>query len=165
MKNFSRFLFAFIIFTIMWMLFTFPFSMSEFYVGMTVSFFIALCFGRYFTENGLSNLNPVRIFAFLIYIPFLFWEIVKANIEVAIIVLSPTLPIKPAIVKAKTSLKSNVGKLWLANSITLTPGTLTLDVIDDDYFIHCIKVKDTSVESSTKNITGKFEKLLRWFVK
>jgi multicomponent Na+:H+ antiporter subunit E len=164
-KNFSRFLFAFIIFTIIWMLFTFPFNMSEFYAGMTVSFFVALFFGRYFSENGLVNLNPVRIFAFLIYIPFLLWEIVKANIEVAIIVLSPTLPIEPAIVKAKTSLKSNVGKLWLANSITLTPGTLTVDIVDDNYFIHCIKVKDTSVESSTKNITGKFEKLLRWFVK
>ena len=165
MKKFSRFLFAFIIFTILWMLFTFPFSLPEFYAGMTVSFFIALFFGKYFSEEGLANLNPVRIFAFLIYIPFLLWEIIKANFEVAVIVLSPSLPIKPAIVKAKTSLKSDAGKLWLANSITLTPGTLTVDIIDDDYFIHCIKAKDTSVETSTKNITGRFEKLLRWFVK
>ena len=100
--------------------------------------------------------------AFLLYIPFLLWEIIKANIEVAIIVLSPTLPIKPAIVKAKTSLESDVGKLWLANSITLTPGTLTVDIDGNDYYIHCIKADDTSVEISTKNITGKFEKLLRW---
>ncbi len=165
MKSFSKFLFAFIIFTILWMLFTFPFSKSEFYAGMMVSFIIALFFGGYLSENGLANLNPVRIMAFLIYIPYLLWEILKANIEVAIIVLSPSLPIKPAIVKAKTSLKSDVGKLWLANSITLTPGTLTVDIIGDDYFVHCIKIEDTSVENATRNITSKFEKLLRWFVK
>jgi multicomponent Na+:H+ antiporter subunit E len=147
------------------MLFTFPFSIAEFYAGMAVSSVIALFFGKYFSANGLSNLSPVRVFAFLLYIPFLLWEIIKANVEVAIIVLSPTLPIKPAIVKAKTSLKSDVGKLWLANSITLTPGTLTVDIDGDDYYVHCIKAEDTSLEFSTSNITGRFEKLLRWFVK
>ncbi len=165
MKSFSRFLFAFIILTILWMLFTFPFSMTEFYVGMTVSFIIALFFGKYLSKDGLANLSPVRVISFLLYIPFLLWEIIKANVEVAIIVLSPTLPIKPAIVKAKTSLKSDAGKLWLANSITLTPGTLTIDIDGDNYYIHCIKAEDTSLEYSTNNITGKFEKLLRWFVK
>jgi multicomponent Na+:H+ antiporter subunit E len=139
--------------------------MAEFYAGMAVSLVIALFFGKYLSTDGLANLSPVRVISFLLYIPFLLWEIIKANVEVAIIVLSPTLPIKPAIVKAKTSLKSDVGKLWLANSITLTPGTLTVDIDGDDYYIHCIKAENTSLEYSTNNITGKFEKFLRWFVK
>ncbi|HDZ35412.1 MAG TPA: Na+/H+ antiporter subunit E, partial [Thermococcus sp.] len=58
-------------------------------------------------------------------------------------------------------LKNDVGKLALANSITLTPGTITLEVDGDKYFIHWIDVKDDSVDGASKNITEPFEKFLK----
>ncbi|GAB4292058.1 MAG: hypothetical protein Kow0068_17290 [Marinilabiliales bacterium] len=101
--------------------------------------------------------------SFLYSIAYLFvflWEMIKSNLDVAFRVLSPSLPIKPGIVTVKTKLKSKMGKLLLANSITLTPGTLTVDIKDDLLYIHWIDVKDTDIEAATKDIVSKFEKYL-----
>ncbi len=162
---FSRWVFGFIILLLLWLAFTFPFSLPELYTGIVVAAFTALLTAKYFDEFGISSFAPGKILGLLIYIPIILWEIIKANIEVAIIVLSPSLPIEPAIVTAKTKLKSNIGKMFLANSITLTPGTLTVDIIKDTYFIHCIKIAKTDEKYATDSIIGKFEKHLRRFVK
>ena len=71
------------------------------------------------------------------------------------------MPIKPGIVKIKTNLKTESGITALANSITLTPGTLTVDLTDDGYlYIHWIYVKAEDVEGATQHIARKFE----WFL-
>lgn len=75
-------------------------------------------------------------------------------------VLSPSLPINPGIVKFKTKLTTNYSKMVLANSITLTPGTLTVDVIDDTFYIHWIDVKTTDPEKAFTEIAESFEKIL-----
>jgi len=162
---FSRWFFGFIVLSLLWLAFTFPFSLAELYTGLVVGAFISLFTAKYFEEFGISSFAPSKILGLLIYIPIILWEIIKANIEVAIIVLSPSLPIEPAIITAKTNLKSDIGKMFLANSITLTPGTLTVDIIKDTYFIHCIKIDKTDERYATESIIGKFEKHLRRFVK
>ena len=97
---------------------------------------------------------------FPIYLLVVLKEMVKANIDVALRVINPSLPINPGIVEFKTSLKSNALKFILANSITLTPGTLTVDVKGDSFFVHWIDVKGT--EDEYKNyICGKFEGILK----
>ncbi len=85
-----------------------------------------------------------------------------ANIDVAYRVLHPNLPIKPGIVKVKTNLKTDTALTFLANSITLTPGTMSVDIDKDNGFlyIHWINVKDKDVEAATKMIVEKFEKIL-----
>ena len=75
-------------------------------------------------------------------------------------VISPSLPINPGIVEVKTKLKTGIGRLALANSITLTPGTLTVDIKEDSLFIHWIDVTSTDIEGATKNIVANFEKYL-----
>jgi len=57
-------------------------------------------------------------------------------------------------------LKSKIGRVILADSITLTPGTFTLDLKDDSMFIHWVDVKSTDLEKSTQLIVNKFEKYL-----
>jgi multicomponent Na+:H+ antiporter subunit E len=74
------------------------------------------------------------------------------------------MPIRPGIVAIRTSLKSDVGKLMLANSITLTPGTLTVDVSDEYLFIHWINVESTDVEEAGGLIGGRFEEYLKVIV-
>lgn len=161
---FGRWIYSFIILSIGWLLFTFPFNQQELIIGLIAAFIISIFTSKFFNEFGLDNFSPLKIIGLLIYIPYLLWEIVIANLEVAKIVLSPSLPINPAIVKAKTTLKSDFGKMLLANSITLTPGTLTLDIDGEDFYIHCIKIDDTSEGNATKTIMAKFEKQLRRFV-
>ena len=68
------------------------------------------------------------------------------------------MPINPGIVKVKTRLKTESGITALANSITLTPGTLTVDVTDDGFlYVHWINVKAEDVEEATELIARKFE--------
>jgi multicomponent Na+:H+ antiporter subunit E len=86
--------------------------------------------------------------------------LVKSNIDVARRVLTPSLPINPGIVEVKTILKSKIGRLILANSITLTPGTFTLEIQNDSLFIHWIDVKSADVNEDTRLIVRKFEKYL-----
>ena len=76
-------------------------------------------------------------------------------------VLHPALPIKPGIVKVKTNLKTDVGRTTLANSITMTPGTITVDIIDDIIYVHWIYVSSTDPEIYTEKISGRFEKYIR----
>jgi multicomponent Na+:H+ antiporter subunit E len=70
------------------------------------------------------------------------------------------MPIRPGIVAVKTNLKQDIAKLMLANSITLTPGTFTVDVIGDTLLVHWIHVKDSTIDETTKIIARKFEKYL-----
>ena len=75
-------------------------------------------------------------------------------------VLTPSLPINPGIVKFKTKLTTDYSRMVLANSITLTPGTLSIDIIDDTFYVHWIDVKTTNPEEAYKEIAEKFEKIL-----
>jgi multicomponent Na+:H+ antiporter subunit E len=72
------------------------------------------------------------------------------------------MPIHPGIVKVKTTLKNPAGRTMLANSITLTPGTLTVDITDDEYlYIHWINVKSEDIEQASRDIVARFETFLR----
>jgi multicomponent Na+:H+ antiporter subunit E len=86
--------------------------------------------------------------------------LVQSNLDVAKRVLTPSLPINPGIVKFKTKLKTNYSKMILANSITLTPGTLSIDIVDDTFYIHWIDVKSTDPEKAFTEIAENFEKIL-----
>jgi multicomponent Na+:H+ antiporter subunit E len=86
--------------------------------------------------------------------------LLKANIDVARRVLSPSLPINPGIVTFKTKLKNDFAKMVLANSITLTPGTLTVDVIKNKFYVHWIDVTTEDPEKVYKEIAEPFEKIL-----
>lgn len=74
----------------------------------------------------------------LLYWPWLGWEIVKANLDVARRILSPTLPISPTVIRLKASQKSDLGRVIYANSITLTPGTVSIDIDGEHIEVHAL---------------------------
>ncbi|MBI2207459.1 MAG: Na+/H+ antiporter subunit E [Candidatus Rokubacteria bacterium] len=76
--------------------------------------------------------------AFVAYLPWLFREIVVANIQVVKVVLDPRLPIDPVVGRFQTALQSDLAITTLGNSITLTPGTITLDVDGREFVIHSL---------------------------
>lgn len=152
------FFFAFLV----WMGLTCPTSWQDAVVGAFVSFFVALVTGGMFVKRPQLLKNPKRYFWFFYYIPVFIWECFKANLDVAYRVIHPDLPINPGIVKVKTKLKSETGLTFLANSITLTPGTLSVDIDRENGFIyiHWINVKDKDIETDTKLIVSRFERIL-----
>lgn len=106
------------------------------------------------------RLSPRAAYHFLAYTAVFLIEMVKANINVMRYVYSRRIDIHPGIVKIDMRLKSPIGRLALANSIALTPGSLVLDLQDDVMFIHWLDVQTTDREQATEMIAGPFEKHL-----
>jgi multicomponent Na+:H+ antiporter subunit E len=156
-----KYITLFILSFIFWLLLTFDFSVSNLIVGAVASIICALFFGRFFITNVYKLLQPRRYFWFIIYLFIFIWECIKANLDVAYRVLHPAMPIRPGIVKVKTTLKSDMAKMLLANSITMTPGTISVDIIDDYLYIHWIYVRSEDPEVYTPIITGAFEKYIK----
>ncbi len=146
---------------VLWLALSSELNRPELICGGVVCLIISLFAARLYSKLDFPPLSLKGILFSLIYVIVLFWEIIKANFDVAYRVIHPKMPIKPGIVVIKTHLKSDIAKLILANSITLTPGTFTLDVIGDKLLIHWINVKAEDIDEATSLIGHKFEKYLR----
>lgn len=72
------------------------------------------------------------------YIPWLVWEIIKANIDVALKIVNPSLPISPRLIRVRASQCTDLGRVIYANSITLTPGTVTCDADEEEFVVHAL---------------------------
>jgi multicomponent Na+:H+ antiporter subunit E len=156
-----RYITLFILSLIFWLLLTFKLTVPNIIVGSVASVVCSLFFGRFFVTNVYKLLQPQRYFWFVIYLFIFVRECIKANIDVAYRVLHPAMPIRPGIVKVKTTLKSDMAKMLLANSITMTPGTISVDIIDDCLYIHWIYISSEDPEVYTGIITGAFEKYIK----
>lgn len=145
---------------LMWVVLTASFAVQELAVGLLVAALAALFTWRSPRFGGSVLMMPKRFLYAMLYIPYLVKEIAKANVDVARRVLGKKLLIKPGIVKVRTRLKSPLGRLILANSITLTPGTLSVDMRDEDFFIHWINVESDDIQQASRKIVAGFEKYL-----
>lgn len=153
----------FILAYIVWIFLNWVPDWQHLLIGVFVSTLVAFLTGDLFPGRFTLLFDLKRYFWALYYIPVFLWECIKANIDVAYRVAHPDLPIRPGIVKIKTALRSDIALTFLANSITLTPGTMCVDIDKDEgiLYIHWISVKDIDVERATKIIVGKFERILK----
>ncbi|MGA2407984.1 MAG: Na+/H+ antiporter subunit E [Bacteroidales bacterium] len=156
-----RYITVFILSMIFWIMLTFEFTIPNLIVGAVASLITSAAFTRFFVKNVYKLIQPQRYFWFFVYLFVFIWECIKANIDVAYRVLHPAMPIRPGIVKVKTTLKSDMAKMLLANSITMTPGTISVDIIDDYLYIHWIFISSDDPEVYTGIITGAFEKYIK----
>lgn len=113
--------------------------------------------------SAFSGLRPLpqSFGASIGYVGYFLAELFKANFRMARIVLDPALPIKPAIVRARTELTHPVARLLLANSITLTPGTLSVEIKDEWLYVHWVVAEGTDNETATREIVSGFERYLK----
>lgn len=156
-----KYLNLFIIVLIFWLLITYDLSMVNLITGGIAALITTVVFGQYFTGKMTKFIEPARYFWFLVYLFIFTWEVLKANFDVAYRVIHPALPIKPGIVKVKLGIKSPVARTMLANSITMTPGTITVDIIDDFIYVHWIYVSSDNPEEYSNKISGRFEKYIK----
>ncbi len=157
MKQFLCILFT----LVLWLLLTWSVALLDLAVGVIVALLVATLLSHIYPDQPAKALQPRRIFWFLLYIPYFFYYCIRANLDVAYRVLHPDVPIHPGIVKVRTSLQSEMAKTLLANSITLTPGTLTVDVSGQHLYIHWINVHGEDEEAHTALIVERFEGFLR----
>ena len=79
-----------------------------------------------------------KFFLILQYVYVLIKEIIKANYAVIKMIMSSRYEMEPTVVRFKTNLKTTPARILLANSITLTPGTITISLEGDEYIVHCL---------------------------
>ena len=156
MKRFLHFL----ILLGIWMLLTWSIAWQEILVGVVIALIAELLLGDIFPIGAVKIFSPVRLFWMGIYAVVFSAYVIRANFDVAYRVLNLYMPIRPGIVKVKTRLKSDMARTFLANSITLTPGTLTIDCIDEYLYVHWINITSDDPEKETELIVTRFENLL-----
>lgn len=154
---------VFVLTYLVWIALTGIGSFQELSAGFVIAAIVSLIAGHFLiiTEKNPGVLK--RIFFMFKYVFIFLWEMIKANFHVAYLVIHPLKPIKPGIVKVKTTLTKESALTVLCNSITLTPGTLTVDLDTDskNIYIHWIDVKTESVEGATQEIVSQFESVLK----
>jgi multicomponent Na+:H+ antiporter subunit E len=157
---------TFFICFLLWLLLTGSFKSDELIAGFVVSVMVSVISSKkLLILNGII-LAPQSLFALLRYLGYFLIALIKANFDLAARILSRKIPIEPAVVEIKTTMESDLGKLILANSITLTPGTLTVDVVDDRLLIHWIDSPNgMDLAETTRTIASGFETRLKGFLK
>lgn len=120
-----------------WLLITWDLHPQELVAGIIVCVLVvAFCKDILIFEEERPKVTIKNFFRAIKYIVNLIVAMVIANIEVAKIVLSPRMPISPTLIEFKTNLKDDLSKVVFGNSITLTPGTLTIELEEDVYLVH-----------------------------
>ncbi|MGF1643430.1 MAG: Na+/H+ antiporter subunit E [Thiotrichales bacterium] len=143
-----------------WLMLNGSLAADNLLVGAVASLAIAVLFRdgfSFFTEMRPTGAAVIAGFQFFGYF---FKEMVESNFRLAAIVVAPRLPVNPGIVKVRTRLKSRMGRLMLANSITLTPGTLTVELDGEWLYVHWVDMESKDVEAATASIVSGFERYL-----
>lgn len=153
MKN--RFL-SNILLTIIWVALTGSFTLANYIFGFLLGFFILRLATHGRKEAKYFRIVP-KVVAFIF---FFLYELIKANLQVAYEVMTPKFNMSPGIVKVPLDAETDLEISFLANLISLTPGTLSLDVSDDKkvLYVHSMYIKDR--ENFIAGIKNGFEKRL-----
>lgn len=142
-----------IILLIFFLLFAEQLNVANMIVAFIVAFFIYKMNRKEIDQITFFKFKTIPLWA--LYIVILFKEVLIANIQVAIIALSPKMAIQPHIVDYQSELKGEMFLTILANSITLTPGTMSVDIVGSKFKIHCLN------ENYALSLKGNiFEKML-----
>jgi multicomponent Na+:H+ antiporter subunit E len=149
-----------VLLTFLWIAMNSSFAIDSVATGALISAALAYIFASKTDVWQSVRFSPARLYHFILYTGVFVVELVRANINMLRYVYSPRIDISPGIVKIKTSLVSPVGRLALANSIALTPGSLVVDIKGGTLFIHWLDVKTTDPDEATRIIAAPFEEHL-----
>ena len=129
----------FILIILLWILFNGQLTLEIFLFGLIFAIAIYAFLCKFFNFSIKKDIGFLKKTAYIIeYLLVLFVEIVKANIVAAKLILSSKYEVEPVVVKFKSNLKSETARVILANSITLTPGTITVRLQYDELTVHCL---------------------------
>ena len=142
--KFERKLFMAVLLFLLWIILNGRFTTDLGMVQIIISGLIVTLLVYIFAMSALGLKPKAELYfwrnAFLLiaYTAVLIWEMIKSNYAVIVIILNKKKKISPAVVKVKIPLKKSFSRMLLSNSITLTPGTITIDQNGDEYTVHCL---------------------------
>ncbi len=143
-----------------WLLLSGSLAIELVVIGVLIAGLVALTLSANLSYLSGYRFTAASAAATLAYIAYFLKELIKANLAMATLVLKPSLPVRPAIVRVRTGLKNPVARLLLANSITLTPGTLSVEMKGEWLYIHWVVAEATEVDAATRAIAAGFERYL-----
>ena len=149
----SRFV-TFVILFVFWLLLSGMFEIFPLALGAAASAVVAWFSSHLLFPGGKVGVSLRPVMGMLLYLPWLFWQIVVANLQVARIVLHPRMMelINPQIVRFQTRLKSPFARVTFGQSITLTPGTITINIDDQEFTVYAL------TDSTAESLPGEMEK-------
>lgn len=143
-----------------WLVFSGQFDAMHLTLGLLSSAFVTaisadLLFAK--RSSGIATRIAEGI-KLMIYLTWLMWQVVLSNFHLLRLSLLPggMREVEPSIIKFRTALKSDFARFLLANSITLTPGTITVKILDDQFYIHAIS------KQSVEGLDGRMEQFIAW---
>jgi multicomponent Na+:H+ antiporter subunit E len=160
LKLADGFFWLWILLTFLWFAANLSLAVEALATGALISAILAYMFTRRRGVWQSIRFSPASLYHFILFTGVFLVELVRANVNMMRYVYAQRIDIKPGIVRIKTKLKTPVGRLALANSIALTPGSLVIDIDGDNLFIHWLDVKTTDPEEATRAIAGAFEEHL-----
>ena len=152
------FLWLWLLLTFIWFAANSSLAIESILTGAVISAILAWIFVRNFPAWSDIRLTPERLFHFIRYTGVFVVEMVRANVKMLRYVYARRIDIDPGIVTIRTKLKTPIGRLALANSIALTPGSLVIDMEGDTLTVHWLDVQTTDTEEATRIIVGPFER-------
>lgn len=161
-----QYLLAFGVTVLLWLLLAGSLHRDEVLAAIAAGVLVTVVAGPRLAIFSGIRLSPGAPLHLLRYLGHFFAALVRANLDMARRVLTPSLPIRPGVVEVRTGLESALGRLLLANSITLTPGTLSVDVQGDRILVHWVDcTPGTDLEGATRAIAESFERHISGFLK
>lgn len=153
----AGFLWLWLLLTFVWVAANSSLAIPSIATGALISAALAWLLTRSFPAWGDVRFSPARLFHFVRYTGVFLVELLRANLTMLRYVYAPRIDIDPGLVKVKTRLKTPIGRLALANSIALTPGSLVVDIEGDTLLVHWLDVQTADPEGATRIIVGPFE--------
>ncbi len=142
---------------VFWNVITATFVVYEIVLGAICAAFVAAISLSILAHSIDSRITPKVMLRFPFFALALIWEIIKANIDVARIIISTKLPIAPRIIEYETYLPDDLPRTVFADSITLTPGTVTLELEEGVLYVHCLAPHH---EEGLRE--GRLERMVAW---
>jgi multicomponent Na+:H+ antiporter subunit E len=136
-----------------WYVLSGRFDLLNFGTGVVTALVVAA------NTRGVSDSQQFRLGRFLLYVPWLVPQIVISNLRVARLVLTPRMPIRPTFISQSPGVRGARALTMLGSSITLTPGTLTVDISPDEFFVHALdaqSLQDTRDELMSRRVARVF---------
>ena len=150
----------FAILFLLWVMLNASLAPDVLILGLVAALVIAGLFRGSLCPLTEFKATPAALRAAPLYLLYFLKELVRSNLRLASVVLSPSLPLNPGIVKVRTRLTSRMGRLLLASSITLTPGTLTVALQGEWLYVHWVRVDADDIDGATASIVAGFERYL-----
>jgi len=148
---------------LLWLLLNWSANLENLLIALFVGALVTWLTADIFPQQANIFKRPSRYLWIFYYVPVFLWECFKANLDGAYRIIHPDVPLKPGIVKVRTTLKSDTGITFLANTLTLKPGTMTVDVDRENgvLYVHWVNVKSDDIDKATQEIVSRFERILK----